>query len=63
MQPSKMGQKSVKSNFNFCDWLYTLCTKLPFTTSPIEIGQLVLKIGAVEDCKKQRNHLLCLAIS
>ena len=40
MRSSKMSLKSVKFNFHFSNWLYTLFQKLPFTTYPSWIGQL-----------------------
>ena len=41
-------------NFHFSDWLYTSSfAKLLFTTDPIEIGQLVLKMQTVEGLQKQ----------
>ena len=48
-----MSLKSDKFNFHFSDQLYTSFTNLPFTTDPIEIGQLVPKIRAVKGLKKQ----------
>ena len=62
MQLSNMILKSVKFNFNFSDWLYTSFAELTFTTDPIEIGQLFLKIWAfwriAKNNRKQRNCLL-----
>ena len=45
-QEKKMSLKSVKFNPHFSDWFFTSFAKLPFTTDPIEIGQLVPKIWA-----------------
>ena len=55
MQSSKMSLKSIKLNFPFSDWLCNLFAKLPFTTDPIEIGQLVIKVRAIEGLQKQQE--------
>ena len=45
---SKMILKSVKFNFGFSYWLFTSFAKLPFTTEPIEIGQLHGKYATLD---------------
>ena len=55
MWSSEMSLKSVKFNFYFTDWLYTSFAKLPFTTDPIDIGQSVSKIQAIEGLQKQKE--------
>ena len=60
MWSSKRSLKSVKFNFYFPDWIYASFAKPPFTTDPIEIGQLIQKIPAVEglqNISKQRSAL------
>ena len=53
MQWSKMSLKLAKFNFHFSTWLYISFAKLPLTTDPIEIGQLVPKIRTTEGLQKQ----------
>ena len=65
MQWSKMSLKSVKIQIYFSDQLYTSFVKLPFTTDPTEIGQLVLKICPVDGLQqttenKEIIYFVCL---
>ena len=53
MRSTKMSGKLVKCNIHSSDRLYTLFAKQPFTKDPIEIGQIVPKIQAVEGLQKQ----------
>ena len=52
---SKISRKSVKFRFHFSNLLYAPLSPLHFAENPIEIGQLVPKIQAVEGCKKQKE--------
>ena len=53
MQSSKMSLKSQKIQFYFLAFAICVLFKLLFGENPMEIGQLVLKIQAVEGLKKQ----------
>ena len=66
MQSTKMSLELVKFNFHFSDRLYASFKKLPFTTDPIEICQLVLEIQEVVGLQNtigNKKYLLCLVIS
>ena len=51
MQSSKVSLKLVKFSYHFSDWVHTSFAKLPFTSDPIEIGQMVPKIQQLKSCK------------